>query len=73
MAKPTKRRDEWKDHEVYHEELKVSSKFGFTLAPIAQRSKVNDPSGGSTIDAEARTAINAILDTLEAFGFHPSS
>lgn len=30
--------------------------------------KVNDPSGGATVDAEARTAINAIIDALEAFG-----
>lgn len=39
----------------------------------AQSSKVNDPTGGTTVDAEARTAINAILDTLEAFGLHASS
>ena len=28
--------------------------------------KITDPSGGTTIDAEARTAINAIIDALEA-------
>ena len=48
-------------------------KLGLSLVPIAQRSKVNDPSGGATTDAEARTAINAILDTLEAFGLHSST
>lgn len=29
---------------------------------------VADPSGGATIDTQARTAINAILDILEAHG-----
>ena len=41
--------------------------------PAARRSHVADPSGGSTVDAEARTAINAILVTLETFGFHATS
>jgi hypothetical protein len=34
---------------------------------------VADPSGGATVDAEARTAINAILVTLETFGLHATS
>lgn len=33
-----------------------------------QQAKINDPSGGATTDAEARTAINAIIDALEAHG-----
>lgn len=33
-----------------------------------QQALVADPSGGVTQDAEARTAINAILDILEAHG-----
>lgn len=36
--------------------------------PAAQPAKINDPSGGATIDAEARTAINAIIDVLEGAG-----
>lgn len=47
--------------------------FGLGLEPIARRSHVADPSGGGTIDSEARAAISAILDTLEAFGFHATS
>lgn len=27
---------------------------------------ISDPSGGATVDAEARTAINAIIDALQA-------
>lgn len=41
--------------------------------PAAQRSHVADPTGGVTVDAEARTAINSILTTLETFGFHAAS
>jgi hypothetical protein len=42
-------------------------------APAAQRAHVADPSGGVVQDAEARTAINAILVTLETFGFHATA
>lgn len=45
----------------------------FGVAASGQLPKVNDPSGGGTTDAEARTAINSILDTLEAFGLHAAS
>ena len=34
---------------------------------------IADPSGGSTIDAEARTAINSILDALDAVGIMAAS
>ena len=40
----------------------------FGVTPVVQRSTVSDPSGGSTIDAEARTAINAIIDALQDLG-----
>lgn len=49
----------------------ATAKLAFHGAtPIAQRSHVADPSGGATVDAEARTAINSIMATLEAYGFH---
>jgi hypothetical protein len=48
--------------------------IGFLGAtPAARKTHVADPSGGSTVDAEARTAINAILATLETFGLHATS
>jgi hypothetical protein len=48
--------------------------IGFLGAtPQAQIAHVADPSGGATVDAEARTAINSILSTLELFGFHAAS
>lgn len=40
--------------------------FAKTLA--AQAAHISDPSGGATVDANARTAINAILDLLESYG-----
>lgn len=36
--------------------------------PVTQRTHIADPSGGLTADTQARAAINAILDLLEAFG-----
>ena len=41
--------------------------------PSARLAHVADPSGGATVDAEARTAINSILATLETFGLHATS
>lgn len=37
-------------------------------AVIQIQTFIADPSGGATVDAEARTAINAILDLLIAVG-----
>ncbi len=45
--------------------------FGGT--PVAQASKINDPSGGATQDAEARTAINAVIDAIEGIGISASA
>ena len=48
--------------------------IGFLGAtPRARIAHVTDPAGGGTVDAEARTAINSILATLELFGFHSAS
>jgi len=48
--------------------------IGFLGAtPAARIAHVADPSGGATVDAEARSAINSILATLETFGLHASS
>lgn len=41
--------------------------------PVIQQSKINDPSGGITVDTNARAAINDILDVLEAIGITASS
>ncbi|MCP5524729.1 MAG: hypothetical protein H7A46_24655 [Verrucomicrobiales bacterium] len=38
------------------------------MTPTAQAAHIPDPSGGSTVDAEARGAIAAILVALEGKG-----
>lgn len=40
----------------------------YGVAPVVQASAITAPSGGSTIDAEARTAINSIRTALTNFG-----
>ena len=40
----------------------------YNAVPIAQGASVADASGGATIDAEARTAINALISRIEATG-----
>lgn len=47
----------------------TTQKLGFfNKAPVVQQATISDPSGGATIDAEARTAINTLIDRLQAFG-----
>lgn len=41
--------------------------------PVSRQAHIADPSGGSTVDTEARTAINSILAALESFGFLATS
>ena len=62
------------DTDVLQWQKDTNAKIGFLGAtPNAQLSHVADPSGGGTQDAEARSAINSILTTLETFGFHATS
>lgn len=45
---------------------KVNSNTGD--APLTPGAAVTAPAGGATVDAEARTAINALISRLEALG-----
>ena len=48
----------------------TGQKIGFfNVTPVVQQANIVDPSGGATIDTEARTAINSILDVLDILGF----
>jgi hypothetical protein len=47
----------------------TDQKLGFFgKSPVAQQSHISAPSGGTTIDANARTAINAIITLFQTFG-----
>lgn len=47
----------------------TTQKLGFWNAtPVVQPVLIADPAGGATVDAEARTAVNAILDLLISIG-----
>lgn len=51
-----------------------TEKLGFYGAtPVIRPGHIANPSGGSTTDAEARTAINSILEKLERLGLLASS
>lgn len=40
----------------------------YGATPVAQQATITDPTGGATVDAESRTAINALIDRLQALG-----
>lgn len=47
----------------------TTSLLGFYgVTPVDQPATVTDPTGGLTVDAEARTAINAIIDRMQELG-----
>jgi len=49
--------------------ISATTKLGFYgQTPIAQPSDISAPSGGSTIDTQARTAINTIITDLANLG-----
>lgn len=49
--------------------FKQNSKIGFYgTSPVSQPATISDPSGGGTQDAEARTAINSLIDRLQELG-----
>lgn len=48
-------------------ELNKLDGAGTTVVSGTQAEVIADPSGGTTTDAEARTAINSIIDVLQAF------
>jgi hypothetical protein len=53
--------------------VRADNGFGLNVAPIAPQAHIADPSGGATVDDEARAAIAAINARLEAFGFSRAS
>ena len=54
-------------------ELNKLASAGAVVASGTQAELIADPADGTTADAEARTAINAIIDALQAFGIVATS
>lgn len=48
--------------------IQLSDTEGSLSDIVTPSTTINDPTGGSTVDAEARTAIAAILDLLQEQG-----
>lgn len=49
------------------------SKLAFFDAALSlQQVLISDPSGGATVDTEARATINLLIDTLQAYGLLPT-
>lgn len=55
--------------------LQIGLGFGAwgVAPPGTQPTKVSDPTGGGTVDSEARTAINALIDIVEGAGLAASA
>ena len=49
--------------------LNPTTYFGLGVSPATRQASIANPSGGVTVDAEARTAIASILTVLDNFGF----
>lgn len=55
-------------------ELSSAAAVGFLGAtPVNRQAFIADPSGGATVDAEARTAITAVITALENYGLLATS
>jgi len=54
-------------------ELNKLDNAGAKVASGTQAAHIANPTGGTTTDAEARTAITSILTALEAFGITATS
>lgn len=54
--------------ELFSEAAGTGTARNVALNGANRATKIADPSGGATVDAEARTAINAIIDAIESHG-----
>lgn len=45
-----------------------TTSFGLVVSPVGRQSAISAPTGGATVDTEARTAINSIRSVLSTFG-----
>jgi len=57
----------YKHSAYFKNDVYLPSKIAFFggNTPVSQQTAISSPSGGSTIDSEARTAINSIITKLQ--------
>lgn len=62
-------KDNFTSNQSFRKDVSFLGKIGFyNKTPISQPAAITAPSGGATIDSEARTAINSIRTTLTNLG-----
>lgn len=62
-------RDSMQGGDLSVRDFQVKGDVGFYgKDPLPQQDKIDDPSGGVTVDSSARSKINEIIDVLEALG-----
>jgi hypothetical protein len=63
-------KDVFNNKVYFRNDLYLPTKTAFfgSLTPIAKQSAISTPSGGATVDSQARTAINSLISTLQSLG-----
>lgn len=62
-------KDNFSSSQIFRKDISFFGKVGFyNKTPIAQHGAITSPSGGATIDSEARTAINSIITVIKNIG-----
>lgn len=62
-------KDNFSSSQIFRKDVTFIGKVGFyNKTPIAQQGAITSPSGGATIDGQARTAIDAIRTALTNLG-----
>jgi len=62
-------KDNFSDLQIFRKKVKFSGDVGlYGVDPVARAGAITTPSGGGTVDAEARTAIGSIITAIKNIG-----
>lgn len=62
-------KDNFSSSQIFRKDVQFVGKVGmYGKAPISQQAAITSPSGGGTIDSQARTAIDSIRTVLTNIG-----